>query len=244
MTTILATSRETSAEFKGIYGPNERLVLEPGRIRKQRNRAQYKFLSADEQRQLLKTIKEVRGSDTTIGRQAERDYVIIETFLNLALRRAELAGLSVGDVRNQARLWVKPEIAKMGSCGHVPINRHIQRVLKTFIGHKLNTRRESISDDAPLFVSRRGVRLSLRSINELVEFWMIRAGLCVEVDGRQMALYTVHSLRHACLKRLKERGASLTEIQKFARHKSIQSTAIYQGPTDEEMADVAELAAI
>ncbi len=232
-------------EFKGLYGPDNQIVIQPDIPAPQRRyKSQYKFLSADQQRLFIRTVKEVRGSDTAIGRQAERDYVIIETFLNLALRRMELAGLVLGDVRNKDRLWLRPEIAKGGKGRMLPINRHLQGVLKTFIRHKLSVRKESISDAAPLFVSKKGNSLDLSAINRLVTFWMLRAGLTTVKEGKTVALFSPHALRHSCLTRMRERGVSLTTIQKFAGHATIQATAIYQEPTDEELTDAAELAVV
>ena len=200
----------------------------------------HKFLSENEQRQLVKTVKEVKGSDTLLGRQAERDYVIIETALNIGLRREELTLLNVGDVRNKERLWVRPEVAKGGKGAMVPISRYMQGLFRQFIKAKLSSRKESINDDAPLFVSRLGERLSPRAVNDIVELWMIRAGLFTAIDGKPIASYTVHSLRHAFGKRLDERGISIQKIQKMMRHTTIQSTVIYTEPTDEELAEAAE----
>jgi integrase/recombinase XerC len=200
----------------------------------------HKFLSENEQRQLVRAVKEVKGSDTPLGLRAERDYVIIEAALNIGLRRAELAGLNVGDVRNKERMWVRPDIAKGGKGAHVPLRKHIRGVFRQFLAAKLGHRKERISDDAPLFLSRLGERMTPRAINDIVEFWMIRAGLCTTVAGKPVAWYTVHSLRHAFGKRLDERGVPIHKIRKLMRHTTIQSTAIYTEPTDEELAEAVE----
>lgn len=215
-------------------------VLQEVEVPRKRYKSDHKFLSENEQRQLIKTLREVKGSDTLLGRQAERDCCIIEAALNTGLRRQELAGLNVGDVWNKDRLWVRPEIAKGKRGAHVPLNKHIQGVFRQFIKAKLGHRRESINDDAPLFTSRLGGRMTPRALNDIVELWMIRSGLCTTVDGVPEASYTVHSLRHAFGKRLDERGVSIQKIRKLMRHASIQSTAIYTEPTDEELAEAAE----
>ncbi len=233
------------SEFKGLYGPDSQLVVQPAaREPQRRSKSQYKFLSADEQRNLVRTVKEVKGSDTAIGRQAERDYVIIETFLNAGLRREELAGLNVGDVRNKMRLWVRPEIAKGSKGRFVPINRHLQNVIRAFIRHKLGARKEAISDEAPLFVSKKGNRIELSTINRLVEKWMLKAGLTTIREGRTVALFSVHSLRHSFAKRMEERGVPIQVIQKLLGHATIQATAIYTGPRDEELSDGVEAATV
>lgn len=199
-----------------------------------------KYLSENEERHLLRTIREVKGSATELGRQAERDYVIIQCGLMLALRAGELAGLTVGDVRNKEVLWVRPEIAKMGSCGQVPICTELQKILKFYIKLKLQWK-ESIHDTAPLFVSRNGNALSYPSLRQAVTFWIVRAGLTTTSGGKVVALYSTHSLRHSCLMRMRERGVKIETIQKFARHKSLASTGVYLEATIEELMEAAEM---
>ena len=193
-----------------------------------------KYLTEREEKTLLRI---VRG---TKGKKAERDYVIISLALGLALRADELANLTVGDVRNRETLFVRPEIAKLASSGSIPICKDLQGIIKSFIRLKL-TWKESINDAAPLFVSRNRGRLSKRSLQEAVEGWMLSAGLITSRDGKPVALYSVHSLRHSCLMRMRERGVRLETVQKFARHKSLSSTGIYTEATHEELMEAAEM---
>jgi len=189
-----------------------------------------KYLTEKEEKTLLKTVREIKGH------KAERDAVIIEFLLSTGLRAAELIGLNVGDVRGKEKLHVSKEIAKLGKERFLPICADTQRLIKRFIGLKMK-QKESIRDDAPLFVSRNGERLSKRSLQEAVEGWMIRAGLTAS-NGK--ALYSVHSLRHTCFKRMQERYVALTSIQKLAGHASLASTGIYTEATWEEMVDAME----
>lgn len=193
-----------------------------------------KYLSEREEKHLLRTVREIKG------KKAERDYVILQLGFGLALRAAELTGLTVGDVRNRETLHVRSEIAKLGSGGAVPIAKDLQAIIRHYIKLKL-TWKESIHDSAPLFVSRIGEPLSKRSLQEAVEGWMIRAGHTTTKAGKTIALYSVHSLRHSCLMRMRERGVRIETIQKFARHKSLASTGIYTEATIEEMAEAAEM---
>lgn len=189
-----------------------------------------KYLTEKEEKTLLKTVREIKGF------KAERDAVIIEFVLSSGLRAAELVGLNVGDVRNKEKLHVRKEIAKMKKERFVPICADSQRLGKRFIGGKM-AHKESIRDDAPLFISRNGERLSKRSLQDLVEGWMVRAGLNASTGK---ALYSVHSLRHTCFKRMQERGVALTTIQKIAGHASLASTGIYTEATWDEMVDAME----
>jgi integrase len=193
-----------------------------------------KYLSEKEEKTLIRTVREVKG------KKAERDHVIIRIGLGLALRAGELAGLTVGDVRNRETLYVRPEIAKMNSAGTVPISRDLQALIRNFIKLKLIWK-EPINDTAPLFVSRNGDPLSKRSLQESIENWMIFSGLTTTRGDDIIPLYSTHSLRHSCLMRMRERGVRIETIQKFARHKSLASTGIYTEATLEEMAEAAEM---
>lgn len=192
-----------------------------------------KYLTDKEEKTLLRTVKEIKGE------KAERDRVILELLLGTGLRAAELVGLNVGDLRNKDRLYVRPEIAKRSKERFIPVSADLQRLLKSFFRDKL-TWKESIRDDAPLFISRNGNRLSKRSLQELVEGWTIRAGLTTTKGGKLVALYSAHSLRHSCCKRMQERGVKLTTIQKIAGHASLASTGIYTEATWEEMVEAVE----
>jgi len=192
-----------------------------------------KYLTEREEKQLLKTVREIKGH------KAERDRMIIELILGTGLRAAELVGLNVGDVRGSEKLFVRNEIAKGKKGRFIPISSDLQRRIKAFMALKL-AGKESIRDDAPLFVSRLDQRLSKRSLQELVEGWMIKAELTTTKGGQVVALYATHSLRHTFAKRMLDRGVALTTIQKLLGHASLASTGIYTEASWEEMADAVE----
>jgi site-specific recombinase XerD len=191
-------------------------------------RRKMKYLSLEEQKQLLKTVKETKG--------AERDHVIVEILLHTGLRVSELVAVNVGDVRNKSRLYVQPEAMKNGRGRFVPLNVWIQDTLRKWIAHKMSVLHEGIEDTAPLFVTKGGRRLTRQDLTQsVIEKWMLRAGLTTTRAGAIAALYSSHSLRHTCFKRMRERGVSLEVIQKIAGHKSLASTGIYTEASDQEV---------
>ena len=192
-----------------------------------------KYLAQHEEKALIHAVREIKGA------RAERDWMMIDLFLGTGLRLEELHSLNVGDLRSKEKLYVRPESAKFGKGRFIPITAHLQRRVKAFLRFKLQ-QRELIRDDSPLFVSRNGGRLSRRSIQEAVEGWMIRAGLTTTKAGKVVALYSVHSLRHTCFQRLRERGVDLPVIQKIAGHVSLASTGIYTEASYEECAAALE----
>ena len=187
-----------------------------------------KYLSLNEQKQLLRTVKSFKG------KRAERDTVIIELILNTGLRASEVIGLTVGDVRNREKLYVKPETAKRNKGRFVPLNKHIQAVMREFLKLKLSIFRESINDEASLFISRKKNPLAKRSLQNCIEHWISKAELTTSNNGKKIPLYSVHSLRHTFAKRMRERGIGLEIIQKLLGHSTLASTGIYAEPTYEE----------
>lgn len=192
-----------------------------------------KYMSDHEEKKLVRTVREIKGH------KAERDWFMIYFLLNTGLRLSELHGLNVGDVRQRNKLYVRPETAKFGKGRDVPIVEKVQGHVKRFLALKMK-QGELIRDDSPLFVSRLGERLSQRSIQEAVEGWLIRAGLTTTKNGKTVPLYSVHSLRHTCFQRMRERGVALQAIQKIAGHASLASTGIYTEATWEECVEAIE----
>jgi len=194
-----------------------------------RTRAGENYLTEQEEKRLFRHLKGLKS------RQAERDYVLLKLCRETGLRRAEALALNVGDVRNQQKIIIDDRIARKGATGEVYLSVDMQKILKRFLWLK-RTWRESLDDDAPLFVSKRGNRLSIRSFNDLMDKWCREAGI---------PRYTPHALRHTKAHRIIERADDPRKALLFAnrqlRHKSLNSTLIYTVPTKEEMQMVAGL---
>ncbi len=187
-----------------------------------------KYLIEKEEKLLLKIVHECKG------KRAERDYIILFLGFNTGLRCSEIISLNVGDVRGKEKLYVHSEIAKRRKARMIPLNKKLQASIKNLIKLKL-TWKEGIQDEAPLFISKKGNRLAKRSLEDLFEFWSKKAGLTINNEGKEKALYVVHSMRHSFAKRLVQRGVALGVIQKLLGHASLASTGIYIEAGIEEM---------
>lgn len=170
-------------------------------------------------------------------RQAERDFVLLKTMRILALRRVETVRLNVGDIFRKDVININERIAAKGAVDTLDIPVELKKIYARFIFLKRQWG-ESLLDDAPLFVSRNGDRLAVRSVNDLVAKWSKAAGIRI----------TPHGFRHTKGRRIMDdtrhmtpgmEGKRLNLAQKHLRHKTINSTAIYTAPTKEEMALVA-----
>jgi len=162
-----------------------------------------------------------------------RDHVLLSFALGTALREAELLALDVGDVfdadgraRRRVRLRVFKRSNDDESMQEVVLPDPLRAKLEKLWRWK-KQRGESLEPDAPLFVSRRGLRLSSRQLRNLFHIWQERAGFERELS--------FHSTRHSSLTNIYRRTRDIRLTQRVARHKSINSTIRYAGPSDEDV---------
>ena len=111
-----------------------------------------------------------------------RDHVLFSVALGTGLREHELLALDVGDVvdgRRKVKRRVTLRVFK--GCESVPGPQEV--VLPDSVVYKLGRylkwkakRGESVTGDAPLFVSRNGNRLSARQAREVFRNWQKRSG--------------------------------------------------------------------
>jgi site-specific recombinase XerD len=157
--------------------------------------------------------------------RTHRDRAMVLAMLLGGLRRCEVLGLRLADVRVADRSLFVAE----GKGGHervVPVTN----TFFTAVGDYLRDERPATSTDR-VFVAlkgpRRGQPLSAEGVDEILAGARRRAGL---EHG------TCHQLRHTCLTRLREAGMSLEAVQAQAGHRSIESTRIYLHLTNDWLA--------
>ena len=146
-----------------------------------------------------------------------RDRAMVEAMLLGGLRRCEVLGLRMEDLRlGEARLFIHE-----GKGGHqrlIPVSARFFRSLARY----LELERPTVADPTAVFVAlkgpRRGQPLSADGLDQIVLGARQRAGL---------AHCSCHELRHTCLTRLREAGMALEAIQAQAGHRSIESTRLY-----------------
>ncbi len=146
-----------------------------------------------------------------------RDRAMVEAMLLGGLRRCEVLGLRLADVRpGERRLFIAE-----GKGGHQRIVPVSVRFF-TSLGNYLGVERPRMAVDDHVFLvlkgPRRGQPLSAGGLDEIVSGARARAGI---------EHLTCHQLRHTCFTRLREAGMALEAIQAQAGHRSIESTRIY-----------------
>lgn len=146
-----------------------------------------------------------------------RDRAMIEAMLLGGLRRCEVLGLRLGDLRlGEWRVFIAD-----GKGGHqrlVPISHTFFATVAAY----LNDERPADATTDRVFVAlkgpRRGQPLSVDGLDQVLTAARERAGL---VGG------TCHELRHTCFTRLRQAGMPIEAIQAQAGHRSIASTRVY-----------------
>ncbi len=166
-------------------------------------------------------------------RDGFRDHVLLSLALGTALREHEIAALDVGDVLHEdgrVRRRIALRVFKRSSPDPAPQEVFLPDALWYKLGKLVAWKRgrgESLAPEAPLFVSRRGQRIATRTIRHLFRVWQDRAGL----DRR----FSFHALRHSALTNLYRRTRDIRVVQRLARHRDINTSTIYAGPSDDDM---------
>jgi len=189
------------------------------------------FFTQAEEKKFFATIKAHKG------KQATRDYFFFKFCRITALRRQEMVRLDVGDVKGKETLTVDAWLAAKGGTGKVAIPVELQELVRSYLYYKRQWG-EACDNAAPLFVSRKGGRLALRTVNDAMTKW------CKAADIRNL---TPHALRHTKAHRIlddtkhlppEDRDKKILLASKQLRHKSLRATSIYLQPTIEQMATV------
>jgi site-specific recombinase XerD len=142
---------------------------------------------------------------------------MIDAMLLAGLRRCEVLGLRLADVRwGERRLFIAD-----GKGGHqriVPISPRFFDTLRRYLDLERPTDAETPFVFVVLKGPNRGRPLTAKGLDEIMLGARERAGL---------EHATCHELRHTCFTRLREAGMALEALQAQAGHRSISATQIY-----------------
>jgi integrase/recombinase XerC len=156
----------------------------------------------------------------------ERDRAMLELFYGSGLRLSELVGLDVRDLDLEAG-FVRV-LGKGSKARQVPLGSHTITALQRYLGDR------SLDPDAPVFVSRRGTRLSQRTVQQRLK----------RVSTLQLGTDAVHPhmLRHSFATHLLESSGDLRAIQELLGHSDISTTQIYTHLDFQHLANVYDAA--
>jgi len=175
-------------------------------------------------------------SEHTSPALAARDHAIAELLYGCGLRIGELTGLDL-QARSDARGWVDvPEatahvLGKGSKRRSVPVGRHALQALQDWLVHRPTLAR---GDEAALFVSQRGTRLSPNQLRLRLQQQAQQSGLPTRVHP--------HMLRHSYASHLLQSSGDLRAVQELLGHASISTTQVYTKLDHQHLAKVYDAA--
>jgi integrase/recombinase XerD len=177
-------------------------------------------------RRLPRILTPVEVDALTSALRTHRDRAMVAAMVLGGLRRCEVLGLRLEDLRvAERRVFIAD-----GKGGHqrlIPISARFFAAAAAYLDterpHGVNTERVFVVLKGPNL----GNPLSAKGLDEVLAGARRRAGLTHA---------TCHELRHTCLTRLREAGMALEAVQAQAGHASIESTRIYLHLADDWLA--------
>lgn len=182
-----------------------------------------------------------RGQDiellNSVDRKTEkgrRDYAILLLLLTTAVRVDAVAGLRLSDLRIQGEAVYMQYRNKGGEI----VEKRLQPVVVRALNDYFDTRPE-VSDDSPLFaLTARGKRGTRNLFAQSAVVPSTEQPLSVTGIERVVRRYadkafgpghgiTPHSLRHTAAMNAVMGGASVIEVARLLRHKSLRVTTVY-----------------
>jgi integrase len=177
-------------------------------------------------RRLPRILSPAEVDALTAALRTHRDRAMVAAMVLGGLRRCEVLGLRLEDLRAAGRRVFIAD-GKGGRQRLIPVSGRFFAA----VGAYLDAERPADASTGQLFVvlkgPRRGQPLSAKGTDEVLAAARRRAGL----DHA-----TCHELRHTCLTRLREAGMALEAVQAQAGHASIESTRIYLHLADDWLA--------
>ncbi|MCY1036194.1 tyrosine-type recombinase/integrase [Corallococcus sp. BB11-1] len=175
---------------------------------------------------------------TGAHKEGFRDHCLYSLALASGLREHELVALNIGDIfneRGRARRHVTLTVFK-GSRRHpgpqeIVLSDTVRAKLEKLLRLK-RAQGHDVGPQAPLFLSRKGMRLSTRQVRHGFAVWQERAGLERHLN--------FHAVRHTACTGVYRRTKDIRLTQRFARQRSIDSTVIYTHPSDDELVRVTQ----
>jgi site-specific recombinase XerD len=157
---------------------------------------------------------------------ARRNYALIQLMIQTGLRVSEVASLRVADLVLRDRSGsVRIREGKGNKSREVPLNATARRALRLYLDARGNP-----SGNEPLFVSKRGTPITVRSVQAVIAELARRARVT-------RLKVSPHTLRHSsALNYLQHNPGKLVELANLLGHDSLDTTAIYTHPSVESLA--------
>lgn len=143
-----------------------------------------------------------------------RDKALMELLYSSGLRLAELISLNLGDIdAADATVRVTGKGAKTRI---VPVGRYALEALDIWLGLRAQF---AAAEETAIFVSKRGQRISPRSVQQRIRYW-------ARLQGIDEGVYP-HLLRHSFATHVLESSRDLRGVQELLGHADISTTQVY-----------------
>ena len=234
LTRALLMEYRTSMEDLAPSTVNVRLAA----VRKMVTEAKRNGLLSAEEAASLIDVPNVRQSGTRLGNwlskeqarellavpdrstvKGKRDYAILAVLVGCALRRRELASLTVEDVQMRENRWVIADLRGKGG--------RIRTVaVPVWVKNGINAWQTAAGiEEGPLFRSiRKGGK-----VGESLTDWAVWAVVTEAAKEIGIENFGAHDLRRTCAKLCRKAGGDLEQIKFLLGHSSIQTTERYLG---------------
>ena len=180
---------------------NPLVTLETPKLKK----SSPKYLTESEATSLLHAVD---------GKNKERDFAILVLFLNCGMRLYELVSIDYNHIRSDNTLVITGK-------GNKERTIYLNETCVKAVTEYMKVRPKNGVKDKALFLSNRNTRLSPRSVETMVNKYLLKAGL----DGRGLS---VHKLRHtAATLMYQDGGADVLQLKEILGHENLSTTEIY-----------------
>lgn len=173
-------------------------------------------LTQKEQKAFLRAVERCRRP---------RDRAVAILLFCTGIRISECSDLNNDDVLFTSRKGIlKVRNRKGSSYREVPLNEPCRTALQEWADER-QTKYVQVDEDA-FFLSNRGTRLSVDSIDHVVR------GLA---QGANLESVSAHTLRHTCLTNFVREGVDLVFVAQVGGHKKLETTMRYSLPTTADL---------
>lgn len=187
-------------------------------IRQNPNRDDVRSLEPAEAKRVLRAAE----------RRGNRDFALTMLLYGTGVRVAEASALDTDDLFISDRKGVlEVRHGKGGASRQLPVEPDVRAAVRPWLNERAEKYGRTVG---PLFVSRKGGRLSARRIQSL----MADMGESVGVE------LSPHTLRHTFAREYLDDGGDLASLQRLLGHRNLSSTQVYTRPSNTRLAEFME----
>ncbi len=205
-------------KINGIIDDNPMINLDSPKLKKNLP----KYLTVEQAKLLLTCVD---------GKNKERDYCILTLFLNCGMRLSELVSINYNEIKYDDSSASVIITGKGNKQRTVYFNNACINAIKSYLAVRPS---DAVIDKNALFLSNRKTRISVKTVQHLVEVYLDKAGL----SGMG---FSVHKLRHTAATLMYQTGkVDVLELKELLGHENLNTTQIYTHLEDEKLKKAVE----